>query len=227
MKFSQKNSFLFLCLALAFVSGCVSNRDAASENNTDNANRVSARPDDGFAKAENSAKPSNSEQNTSISDQANTNSLSAENASFDNAAFSHLKPEHAAALKMWLAEHKEWEPAQKSDYNQKFLKYAEADKTRKNYHPYYTTGDFNQDGREDFGIGLTDAKTRQKLAFAVFNAPFDSGKTAFFTDRTEKDDIIIFSGENLFLGPDYSDSGYILEPAGDEYKVKSMFDEMP
>lgn len=217
MKFSLKNTFCILCLSLFVVSGCDSNRNAV-EKDVQNNNGVVTESENNRIQT-----PKAQPTETLNTNQAKTDSPVVKASNFDSADFAHFKPEHAAALKVWLSRNKLWKPARESDYNQEFLEYAKKDESRKNYHPYYTTGDFNKDGKEDFGVGLVDSKTRKKLAFAVFNAPFADGKAAFFTDQTEKDDIIIFNNGSLYLGPDYSDSGYVLVPKGDKYEVESLF----
>lgn len=225
MTFNKSFLIYLLCLSLSIVSGCVSSR-----NTTRNENGVSVASGGNSVNAEreNSAN-SVSEQkkdNTNQSNQSKANASAGEVSSVKEAAFAHLKPEYAAALKAWMVQNKEWEPAQEKDYKRELLEYAKQDKSRKNYHPYYAVGDFSRDGKEDFGVGLVDSKTRKKLAFAVFNYPF-SGKAAFFTDKTERDDIIIYNNGYLYVGADYSDSGYGLEPDGDKYKVTSLFDDEP
>ena len=216
----------FLYLSLLTVSGCggcVSSRDAGRSDAA-----VAVEPGGGSVKQAN-AKTANSvvTQNTGDSNKPKADSPVKEVSAVKQTAFAHLKPEHAVSLKTWMAQHKEWEPAQESDYKRELLEYAKQDESRKNYHPYRAVGDFNRDGKEDFGIGLVDSKTRKKLAFAVFNAPLNGEKAAFFTDRVERDDIIIFNNGYLYIGPDYSDSGFSLEPRGNTYKVTSLFDEMP
>ncbi len=205
------------------LSGCVSNRDVAQNN----AN-LSAESGGSSAKTED-AKPANSAvaPNADAANKPKADAPVKEVSAVKETAFAHLKPEHAAALKAWMAQHKGWEPAQEADYPPDLLEYAKADKTRQNYHPYRAIGDFNRDGREDFGVGLVQSKNRKKLAFAVFNAPFNGGKAAFFTGQTQSDDIILYHEGNLYLGADYSDSGYVLEPDGNKYKVKAIFEDEP
>ena len=221
---SEKVFVIYLLgVSLFAASGCVSNRDVAQ-----NTNNVSIESGGGSVKKED-VKAANSAVAPNVAD-ANKPAVNApvkEVSAVKETAFAHLKPEHAAALKAWMTQRRMWEPAQETDYKKELLEYAKQDKDRKNYHPYYAVGDFSGDGKEDFGVGLVDSKTRKKLAFAVFNHPFASGKSAFFTDRTDRDDIVSEDEGYVYIGADYSDNGYRLEPIGDKYKVQMFADEMP
>ncbi|MDX6692709.1 MAG: hypothetical protein QOF02_312 [Blastocatellia bacterium] len=103
--------------------------------------------------------------------------------------------------------------------------------TAPDFHPYYTVGDFNGDGRKDFAVALieleSDAEGRleQKFVVVVFNAPFSRRKVepAFEKDKLNLRDGGLFYGppkaraNRLFIGLFSNDSGLTLNPRGRKY----------
>jgi hypothetical protein len=93
--------------------------------------------------------------------------------------FSHLQPRHRAILKKWLANRTWLRPATEDDFTDKeglaFLRRE----IGKNIHPYYSIGDFNNDGKKDFAVILI-VKGKEEVALAVFNAPFKKAAPAYF-----------------------------------------------
>ena len=210
---------IFGIAALAFtfsIGGCTNSAVEVSNSNADNNNQSVS---DSGAMADDA----NSTTNIKVENTAKTedSTYAAEKKVIDvKGDFSHIKPEHAAILKKWLAEKKVWESAVKSD--------AEAENPGSETHPFYVAKDFNKDGKEDFIAGLVKTNDRKKHAFIIFNAPFNAESPAFFTDRTESYDIVSYSDEyGIFIGPAQSDNGYMLKPEGNKYVVKMAEEMMP
>jgi hypothetical protein len=67
---------------------------------------------------------------------------------------SQLLPAHASALQQFLSKHPDLEFLSESDYDQKTLKDIRK-RFGARFMPYYRVGDFNHDGRQDFGQGYT------------------------------------------------------------------------
>lgn len=95
------------------------------------------------------------------------------------------------------------------------------------YHPYIVTGDFNNDGVEDFAAILIDSTKQEKhFALIVFNGPFRSASPspAFMESGMDPKYYGLFYGPprpkpyRLLLGRFESDSGTLLIPHGRGYK---------
>jgi len=101
--------------------------------------------------------------------------------SFDpqNGAFSHIRPEHRTVLARWLKNQPGLRLATEADcVDMESLEGYRKD-WGKGFHPYYSIGDFNRDGKEDFAVLLIDLKKEEDhgFAIAIFNALFE-GKSA-------------------------------------------------
>src|SRR5262249_19711559 len=95
-----------------------------------------------------------------------------------NGAFSHIRPEHRTVLARWLKNQPGLRLATETDCTDKESLEGYRKDWGKGFHPYYSIGDFNRDGKEDFAVLLIDLKKEEDhgFAIAIFNAPFD-GKT--------------------------------------------------
>src|SRR5215211_2300663 len=99
-----------------------------------------------------------------------------------------LIPKHKAVLQKWLAQKPNFRLAIEEDCGDcqdDLAQIRRGDggkwKAVPNYQPYYSVGDFNSDGIEDFAVALikTD-KQEQRFAIAIFNGPFGIYKTPTF-----------------------------------------------
>jgi hypothetical protein len=148
---------------------------------------------------------------------------------------SYISAKHRLVLQRWLKREPNLRVATDEDCgrcagdfaNQKRLSGAD-------YHPYYTVGDFNGDGKTDFAVALIEVEERgegrftQKFVVAVFNAPFSRRmvEPAFEKDNLNLRDGGLFFGPprsrpyRLFIGVFASDSGLTLEPRRRKYIAK-------
>lgn len=139
--------------------------------------------------------------------------------------YSHIKPEHREILKAWLRTKEYLRPAveeidsrllqsqNKSDLeaNLRFLQ----DTVGKGGNQYYSVGDMNHDGKEDFAVLLVDTRKQRddadQCALVIFNAPFKKGDVpAYYEDglHSISNCYIVFdrmSEKHLFLGELESD----------------------
>jgi hypothetical protein len=110
--------------------------------------------------------------------------------------FAHLKPEHRAVLKAWLEHYKPWLRPAVEDLDSIYDKNPE--KIRrilgKEAHQFYTFGDFNGDGKEDFAVILVDDREDYTKvcdhevcsAFAIFNGDFSANPSpAFYREELD------------------------------------------
>lgn len=106
-------------------------------------------------------------------------------------------------------------------------------KTVRDYHPYIATGDFNGDGAEDFAVVLIDGTKQEKnFALIVFNGPFKSETVspAFVRSGMDLKHVGLFYGPprpkpyRLLLGPFESDSGVLLIPHAQGYRLDAFED---
>jgi hypothetical protein len=135
--------------------------------------------------------------------------------------YSHLAPQHRAALKKWLAHHDWMRPATSADsFNMPTLM-----RELRISHQFYATGDFNRDGRQDFAVLLV-VKGKQEMALAVFNGPFRHARPAYFERHFDRMDTLYISYDRaikrrLFLGVSESDwYCMILIPRGRGYTYR-------
>ena len=97
----------------------------------------------------------------------------------------YLRPEHKPVLERWLKEKRYLRLATESDCTDKENLEIWRKDWGKDFNPYYSIGDFNRDGKNDFAVLLADLKNGEKQGFAIaiFNAPFGNKKAPnFFED---------------------------------------------
>lgn len=133
--------------------------------------------------------------------------------------YAHIKPEHREILKNWLETKKYLRPAVEEVDNSMFQeKYKDSfeqnmktlrDSVGQNGYQYYSVGDMNADGKEDFAVLLTNTRNTEdetnQYALAIFNAPFNKSVPAYFEDNLQgiTNSYINFdrvSKRHLFLG---------------------------
>ncbi|HJW04798.1 MAG TPA: hypothetical protein VJ548_16080 [Azospira sp.] len=91
-------------------------------------------------------------------------------------------------------------------------------KPKPSFHPYYVSGDFNDDKIIDFAVVLIERETRKRF-LAIFNNPYARhAKPAYFAEA----DVVLFFGPprpkpyRLIVG-DFWSEGESLEPKGKTY----------
>jgi len=134
----------------------------------------------------------------------------------------HLSPQHREAVERWLAGKPNLRLATVADCLNKDGLAATRKQFGKNYHPYYTVGDFNRDKRGDFAVALIDKrKKKNKFAVAIFNGSV--GKIiapAFFEEGWDLSDGGLSNGNGgVMAGTFESDNCVILRPRGKKYVV--------
>ena len=99
----------------------------------------------------------------------------------------------------------------------------------KNFHPYYTVGDFNRDGAGDFAIIVTgESRGRTRLAVAIFHGPFVRNQLkvlVYYSENVSEGDWLFWMtgdrfGNRFIVGPPESDAGYVIKPRGNGYVVQ-------
>jgi hypothetical protein len=93
------------------------------------------------------------------------------------------------------------------------------------YHPYITSGDFNDDGSMDFAVVVINTRKAHDFTLLVFNGPLDVGHPVpAFVDRGD------FAGIGLAYGPPrpkpyrliigrFASEGLLLQPRGKTYRL--------
>jgi len=135
----------------------------------------------------------------------------------------YVSPEHRSVLRGWLEFHPEFRLALDSDCD-----CAESiETTRKGqggvwqpqptFHPFYVTGDFNSDGKEDFAVVLL--KGTQKFV-AIFNG---GQKQPGYLTRIDNSTALFFGPPRpapyrLVMGAFFSE-GVVLQPVGSGYAL--------
>jgi hypothetical protein len=122
--------------------------------------------------------------------------------------FAHLKPEHRAVLKAWLKDKPYLRPAiEEADSVYKDNRAAIPESIGKKVNQYYSVGDFNGDGKEDFAVLLADRRYADDgFALAVFNGKFSRGRVpAYYEEKFDyiSNSYLVFDGvvkRRLFLG---------------------------
>src|SRR5262245_6938647 len=97
----------------------------------------------------------------------------------------YLRPEHKTVLERWLKEKSHLRLATESDLTDKEDLEIWWKDWGKDFNPYYSIGDFNRDGKNDFAALLVDLKNGEEhgFAIAIFNAPFTNKKAPnYFED---------------------------------------------
>ncbi|MET0625723.1 MAG: hypothetical protein ABW250_22500 [Pyrinomonadaceae bacterium] len=87
----------------------------------------------------------------------------------ESAVYAHMPDDHRQVVQKWLAKRPFYRLATEADADAEGLEV-----TRQYhgtlYHPYYKTGDFNNDGSDDFVVVLIDTRKHEgKHVIAIFN----------------------------------------------------------
>lgn len=169
----------FLCFALFMVSCSVKVPTVQSQNNQN----------------------ADFDQNSNIQNLSDTNS--SENKTVDY--FAHIKPEHREVLQQWLKSKPFLRPAVEEIDNGMFQEknYTDKENFKKNYeenmkmlresvgesgYQYYSVGDMNRDGKDDFAVLLVDTSSKDTdqfpdFALAIFNAPFKKEQSPAYFEQ--------------------------------------------
>lgn len=102
--------------------------------------------------------------------------------------YAHLKPEHATAVKNYVAAKNNLRPAQISDCKNKFGLDSLRQTAGKSAHPFYAVADFNRDKVSDFAVVLYDSKKAEDARFTIliFNGVKSGGyKLAHKTENAD------------------------------------------
>ena len=164
------HKFAFLIVLLAFQIACGQKQNISENSNQNNAQ--------------------NKSENVN---QANSNSVAnnVEEKKKEVDYFAHLKVEHKEVLQKWLKIKTFLRPAveeiDNSMFQEKYKEHFEdnmkflRETVGKDGYQYYSKGDFNKDGKEDFAVLLVDNRkdketNTDKFALAIFNAPFKKAR---------------------------------------------------
>ena len=143
--------------------------------------------------------------------------------------YTHLKLEHQGVLKAWL-KGKSWlRPAleEEDSIHLGDLQLIRQD-IGKDVNQYYSVGDFNRDGNEDFAVILADRRyVEDGFTLAVFNGPFrENHSPAYYEEKFDHlhNSYLVFDGmveNHLYLGVFESDVYCMtLIPKGRGYTYK-------
>ena len=139
-------------------------------------------------------------------------------------ASSHLRPQHKEAIDRWLSSRKlSLRVATVADNSNEEGLANTRKENGKDYHPYYTVGDFNGDRKQDFAVALIrDGKGTEAFAIAIFNGPIGAKSIpAYFAQGWDLSDGGLFvGGGGVIAGPFESDNCVILRPRGKKYVIK-------
>jgi len=145
-----------------------------------------------------------------------------------------LTAQEQGILQNWLAQHADYRAATDEDCDcADDIKRMKAGaggvwKPVPDYHPYAATGDFNDDGVEDFAVVVVEhSKQENDFALLVFNGPFklETASPAFMKSGLELKHQGLFYGPprpkpyRLLVGPFESDNGFLVIPHGRRYKL--------
>lgn len=141
-----------------------------------------------------------------------------------------LQTQHGALLQQWLKGRPQLRLATEADCTNREGLRATRQEYGQSYQPYYTTGDFNRDGKEDVAVVLINKQRRsRKFAIAIFNGQ-PAGKAAvagpaFYRDGVDLSDggLIWRTDNRLLAGTFQTDNCIILEPRGRSYVIKDCF----
>jgi hypothetical protein len=149
---------------------------------------------------------------------------------------STLTVEQQNALSSWLAQHTNFRLATDTDCDcaldirQMRDGYGDPRYALPDYHPFTATGDFNDDGIEDFAVAVIDAKaSADSFTLVVFNGPFSKqpAAPAFIEPGLDlRHDRLFYFGSRrakpyrLMVGRFNSDSGFRLRPSGSTYRIQ-------
>jgi hypothetical protein len=148
---------------------------------------------------------------------------------------SYFASGHRSVVAEWLTRHNTFRVASDSDcacdedLKRERTVSTGAWKAKPNYHPFYVTGDFNQDGAADFAVGIIDANVPGMFRVVVFNGPFAKasrhdpafvskprrlGQAMFFGEPRPKPHMLVvgaFESHGAVLRP--TPKGYVLSDA--------------
>lgn len=137
---------------------------------------------------------------------------------------SYISGPQRATLLNWLAKNPSLRVATDADCNcsKEIFQIRKGDggvwQPNPSYHPFFTTGDFNVDGKTDFAVVLIDNTSNMHLA--VFNGPITPNSSPAFVDN--KHSGALFYGvprpkpHYLVIG-EFGSEGAILKPVGKSY----------
>jgi hypothetical protein len=153
--------------------------------------------------------------------------LTAKPASTQIVSTADLRAAHRATLESWLQNKPRLRLAIEKDcLNREGLAASRAEYGR-DYQPYYSVGDFNRDGQQDFAVALINGqKHSRKFAVAIFNGPFNQRRPslpAFFTEGIDLSEggLFVLSGGRLVAGVFQSDDCVVLQPRRSTYVMKT------
>jgi hypothetical protein len=149
---------------------------------------------------------------------------------------STLTVDQQRAVSSWLAQHANYRLATDADCDcaidikQMRDGYGDPRYALPDYHPFTATGDFNDDGKEDFAVALIDEKaSADHFTLAVFNGSSSArpAEAAFLKAGLDlrRDRLFYFGSRKskpyrLMVAPFNSDSGFILRPSGTTYRTR-------
>ena len=139
-------------------------------------------------------------------------------------------------LSSWLVQHSNYRLAADADCDcaldirQMRDGYGDPRYALPDYHPFTATGDFNDDGIEDFAVALIDSKaSADSFALVVFNGPFSKRPVApaFIEPGLDlrRERLFYFGPRRakpyrLSVGRFNSDFGFRLIPSGNAYRIQ-------
>ena len=147
-----------------------------------------------------------------------------------------LTADQQKVLTAWLTQHSNYRLATDADCDcaidirQMRDGYGDPRYALPDYHPFSATGDFNDDGIEDFAVALIDRMASPgRFTLAVFNGPFSArpAEPAFLEPGLDllRDRLFYFGSRKakpyrLMVAPFNSDSGFRLRPSGSTYRIQ-------
>ena len=224
--FKKISVIIVFFFAFALIS-CTQSEQNATDNSV-NVNSANLQTNEkGENSGDENASPinENSAENSNSSDTNSTNADDNEKDSANGEKFKLIKSSHAEILAAWLKNKPKLSLAQVKEFPADALKRFREFKKDENAHPYYATGDFNNDEKEDFAVLLNNENTDESRSLAVFEA--GSTEPDFFKEKMYKNFILSQDSEKkvLYISSFESDDGVILTPKGDSYELKPMLPE--
>lgn len=150
--------------------------------------------------------------------------------------YAHIKPAHGIVLDEWLRTKRYFRPAVEEIDNNTFQNDQEFFRSSlgEGNYQYYSVGDMNHDGKEDFAVLLADMRKYpdeiDRFALAIFNAPFKTGSLpAYYEDDLEfiSNKYVVFDKRgkhSLFLGQFESCGCAHYYPRGKTYYFKDCME---
>jgi hypothetical protein len=141
--------------------------------------------------------------------------------------FAHLQAEHQQVLQKWLAKNGGMRPAVEADASKEDLEAWQRE--NRNFFPYYSVNDFNQDGRQDFAVLLKIEKKADEGAIVIFNAPFRSPRPAYYERGVGVGQYYLEFMEDvrMLYFTKYETHGFYLKPKGEKYIAVYADEEKP